>query len=179
MGRIQLPEKSEGEYVKIGDVLAGMIAYNAGDARRVNHLIKVYGFAKTIGESEGLDADTQEILEIAALTHDIGIRNSERKYGNCTGAHQQEEGPPEARALLSQLGANERVIERVCWLIAHHHTYSDIQGMDYQILVEADFLVNAFEDEMDEDAIRTVRGKLFRTKTGTNLLDLLFLSDVN
>lgn len=165
--------------MKIGDVLAGMIAYNAGDARRVNHLIKVYGFAKTIGESEGLDADTQEILEIAALTHDIGIRNSERKYGNCTGAHQQEEGPPEARALLSQLGANERVIERVCWLIAHHHTYSDIQGMDYQILVEADFLVNAFEDEMDEDAIRTVRGKLFRTKTGTNLLDLLFLSDVN
>ncbi|MEN6637503.1 MAG: HD domain-containing protein, partial [Clostridiaceae bacterium] len=99
--------------MKIGEVAAAMIAYNAGDARRVNHLIKVFGFAKTIGESEELDADTQEILEIAALTHDIGIRNCERKYGNCTGAHQQEEGPPEARALLSQLGANERVIERV------------------------------------------------------------------
>ena len=165
--------------MKIGDVLAYMVAYNAGDARRVNHLIKVYGFAKTIGESEGLDADTQEILEIAALTHDIGIRNSERKYGNCTGVHQQEEGPPEARALLSSLDASERVIERVCWLIAHHHTYSDIQGMDYQILVEADFLVNAFEDEMDIDAIRTVRERLFRTKTGTKLLDLLFLPDVN
>ena len=164
--------------MKIGDVLAYMVAYNAGDARRVNHLIKVYGFAKTIGESEGLDADTQEILEIAALTHDIGIRNSERKYGNCTGAHQQEEGPPEARALLSSLDASERVIERVCWLIAHHHTYSNIQGMDYQILVEADFLVNAFEDEMDIDAIRTVRERLFRTKTGTKLLDLLYLSDV-
>ena len=164
--------------MKIGDVLAEMVAYHAGDARRVNHLIKVYGFAKTIGESEGLDADTQEILEIAALTHDIGIRNSERKYGNCTGAHQQEEGPPEARALLSSLDASERVIERVCWLIAHHHTYSNIQGMDYQILVEADFLVNAFEDEMDIDAIRTVRERLFRTKTGTKLLDLLYLSDV-
>ncbi|MEA4914839.1 MAG: HD domain-containing protein [Christensenella sp.] len=153
-----------------------MTAYNAGDVRRVNHLIKVYGFAKTIGESEALDADTQEILEIAALTHDIGIRNSERKYGNCTGAHQQEEGPPEARALLLQLGARDRIIERVCWLIAHHHTYSDIQGMDYQILVEADFLVNAFEDEMDEDAIRTVRGKLFITKTGLELLDLLYFA---
>ena len=165
--------------MKIRDVLAYMVAYNVGDARRVNHLIKVYGFAKTIGESEGLDTDTQEILEIAALTHDIGIRNSERKYGNCTGAHQQEEGPPEARALLSSLDASERVIERVCWLIAHHHTYSDIQGMDYQILVEADFLVNAFEDEMDIDAIRTVRERLLRTKTGTKLLDLLFLPDVN
>ena len=165
--------------MKIGDVLAGMIAYNAGDVRRVNHLLKVYAFAKTIGEREGLDADTQEILEIAALTHDIGIRNSERKYGNCTGAHQQEEGPPEARALLASLAVSEDVIERVCWLIAHHHTYTEIQGLDYQILVEADFLVNAFEDEMDEDAIRTVREKLVRTKTGTKLLDLLFLTDVN
>ena len=70
------------------------------------------------------------------------------------------------------------LIFRVCWLIAHHHTYSNIQGMDYQILVEADFLVNAFEDEVDIDAIRTVRERLFRTKTGTKLLDLLYLSDM-
>ena len=162
--------------MKIGDVSVAMVAYNAADVRRVNHLLKVYGFAKTIGEREGLDARTQEILEIAALTHDIGIRNSERKYGNCSGAHQQEEGPPEARALLASLDVSEAVIERVCWLIAHHHTYTDIQVMDYQILVEADFLVNAFEDEMDDDAIRTVRGKLFRTKTGLELLDLLYFT---
>jgi len=162
--------------VKTGDVIAAMTAYNAGDARRVNHLIKVFGFAKTIGEREGLDADTQEILEIAALTHDIGIRNSERKYGNCTGEHQQEEGPPEARALLCALGAEEKIIERVCWLIAHHHTYHDIQGMDYQVLIEADFLVNAYEDEMDEDAIRAVRDKLFRTKSGVELMNFLYFS---
>ncbi len=153
-----------------------MVAYNAGDLRRVNHLLKVYGFAKTIGEREGLDTRTQEILEIAALTHDIGIRNSERKYGSCSGEHQQQEGPAEARALLYALGAEVDIIERVCWLIAHHHTYTDIQGMDYQILVEADFLVNAFEDEMDEDAIRTVREKLFRTNTGIELMNQLYFS---
>ena len=152
-----------------------MVAYNAGDARRVHHLIKVYGFAKMIGEAEGLDAGTQEILEIAALTHDIGIRNSERKYGNCSGWHQQEEGPPEARALLENLGIESSVIDRVCWLIAHHHTYASIKGLDYQILVEADFLVNAYEDEMDEDAIRTVQEKLFCTQTGKELLKKLYL----
>lgn len=162
--------------MKIGDVAAAMIAYNAGDARRVNHLLKVYGFARTIGERECLDARTQEILEIAALTHDIGIRNSERKYGSCSGEHQQHEGPPEAHALLSALGAETEIIERVCWLIAHHHTYTYIVGMDYQILVEADFLVNAYEDEMDADAIRTVREKLFRTKSGIELLNLLYFS---
>ena len=163
----------------IGDVAAAMCAYNAGDARRVNHLMKVFAFAKTIGEREGLDAQTQEILEVAALTHDIGIRNSERKYGNCTGAHQQEEGPPEARALLIRLGAAEALIERVCWLIAHHHTYTNIKGLDYQILVEADFLVNAYEDEMDEDAIRTVQEKLFCTQTGKELLKKLYLCAEN
>ena len=160
--------------MKTADVLLEMIRYNAGDARRVNHLIKVYGFAKVIGEREGLDARTQEILEIAALTHDIGIRNSERKYGNCSGEHQQVEGPPEARTLLGALLAEETLIERVCWLIAHHHTYSNIQELDYQILVEADFLVNAYEDEMDEDAITTVRERIFRTKTGIELLDTLY-----
>ena len=165
--------------MKIGDVAAAMCAYNAGDARRINHLLKVFAFAKTIGEREGLDAQTQEILELAALTHDIGIRNSERKFGNCTGAHQQEEGPPEARAMLMHLGAEEHIIERVCWLIAHHHTYTNIQGMDYQILIEADFLVNAYEDEMDEDAIRTVQGKLFRTETGKELLKKLYLCAEN
>ena len=165
--------------MKIGDVAAAMCAYNAGDARRVNHLIKVFAFAKTIGEREGLDAQTQEILEVAALTHDIGIRNSERKYGNCTGAHQQEEGPPEARALLIRLGATDALIERVCWLIAHHHTYTNIKGLDYQILVEADFLVNAYEDEMDEDAIRTVQEKLFGTQTGKELLKKLYLCAEN
>ena len=162
-----------------GDVLREMIAYNAGDARRINHLMKVFCFAKAIGEAEGLDGATQEILEIAALTHDIGIRNSERKYGNCTGAHQQEEGPPEARALLIRLGATDALVERVCWLIAHHHTYTNIKGLDYQILVEADFLVNAYEDEMDEDAIRTVQEKLFCTQTGKELLKKLYLCAEN
>ena len=160
--------------MKTADVLLEMIRYNAGDARRVNHLIKVYGFAKVIGEREGLDARTQEILEIAALTHDIGIRNSERKYGSCSGEHQQVEGPPEARTLLEALQADEALVERVCWLIAHHHTYSNIRGLDYQILVEADFLVNAYEDEMDEDTIKTVRERIFRTKTGIELLDTLY-----
>ncbi len=161
--------------MKTEDVAAAMVAYFAGDVRRVNHLLKVFGFAKTIGEKEGLDVRTQQVLEIAALTHDIGIRLSEQKYGSCSGAHQQIEGPPEARRLLSSLGADDALIARVCWLIAHHHTYTDIRELDYQILVEADFLVNAYEDDMDEDAIRTVRNKIFRTKTGIGMLDLLYL----
>jgi len=161
----------------IEQVLLKMIEYYAGDPRRVNHFLKVYGFAKAIGAGEGLDARTREILEIAALTHDIGIRNSEAKFGSSAGSYQQTEGPPEADKLLRSLGIEEAIIARVCRLIARHHTYTDIEGMDYQILVEADFLVNAYEDQLSTDAIRTFERKVFRTETGMALLHTLCIFD--
>ena len=93
---------------------------------------------------------TQFILEAAALTHDIGIKNGEAKFGagKCSGKTQELEGPPAAAELLAKLGFAPDVCERVCYLIGHHHTYTNIDGMDYQILVEADFLVNFYEDGM-------------------------------
>ncbi len=69
----------------IGNVLHEMIGYYKGDVRRINHFLKVYGFAKAIGAGEGLCEKEQEILEIAALTHDIGIKNSEQKFGSSAG----------------------------------------------------------------------------------------------
>jgi hypothetical protein len=54
--------------------------------------------------------------------------------------------------LLEGLGIEAAYIDRVCWLIAHHHTYTNIKEIDYQILVEADFLVNFYEDDMSSDS---------------------------
>lgn len=158
----------------IGQIINAMIAYYAGDVRRINHFLKVYGFAKAIGEMEGLDESTQEIIEIAALTHDIGIKNSEKKYNSSAGNYQQIEGPPEAKKLLAELGIESGVIDRVCWLIAHHHTYTDIQGIDYQILVEADFLVNFYEDNVSQDSIQSIRDKIFKTLSGKMILNAIY-----
>ena len=154
-----------------------MIAYYAGDVRRINHFLKVYGFAKAIGEMEGLDESTQEIIEIAALTHDIGIKNSEKKYNSSAGNYQQIEGPPEAKKLLAELGIESGVIDRVCWLIAHHHTYTRVDGLDYQILLEADFLVNADEGGLARAAIENMRQSVFRTGAGVRLLDSIYLRE--
>ena len=160
----------------ISSILRSMISYFEKDTRRINHLLKVYGFARAIGTAEGLDAGLQQILEIAALTHDIGIKNSERKYGVSNGAYQQMEGPPEAKKMLEALQVAPATVERVCWLIAHHHTYGNIQGMDYQILVEADFIVNIFEGEMAPDQIRHIREKIFKTRAGLKILDDLYIT---
>ena len=158
-------------------VTVKMIDYYAGDPKRIQHFIKVYHFAKLIGEMEHIDPDTQEILEVAALVHDIGIKNSEEKYHSSSGKYQELEGPPEAEVLLRSLGYPEPFVDRVCWLVGHHHTYGNIQQMDHKILVEADFLVNAYEDALSEQAIRNVLSTLFRTETGKHLLKTMFLKD--
>ncbi len=151
-----------------------MIDYYRNDPRRINHFIKVHAFAKEIGELEGLDGETLFILEAAAYVHDIGIKNSEQKYGSSAGKYQELEGPAEAEKLLSQLGFDKRVINRVSYLVGHHHTYDKVDGEDYRILIEADFIVNAYEDCMSKESVENVRSKIFKTKSGTEILDTLF-----
>ena len=99
-----------------------------------NIFMKVYGYAAAIGKLEKLDPATQEILETAALLHDIGIKVSEEKYHSSAGKYQEIEGPAEARRLLMEAGADQELTHRVCWLIGHHHTYSNIRDIDHQIL---------------------------------------------
>ncbi len=159
---------------RVGRVIDAMTRYYAGDVRRINHFLKVYGYAKVIGELEGLEEGMQELLEIAALVHDIGIKISEEKYHSSAGKYQELEGPPVAEKLLADLGFPGELVERVCYLVGHHHTYKGIDGADYQILVEADFLVNIQEEELGEREINSIREKIFRTSSGLALLDRLF-----
>ena len=144
--------------MQLQQLLEAMIAYMGGDARRIQHFIKVHALAQLIGRQEQLNERTQFILEAAALTHDIGIKN----------------GPPAAAELLAKLGFAPDVCERVCYLIGHHHTYTNIDGMDYQILVEADFLVNFYEDGMSKEAIQTACGRIFKTASGIRLCRQMF-----
>ena len=151
-----------------------MIELYNGDAKRIQHFCKVHSYAKLIAEMENVDAKTLFILETAALTHDIGIHLCEEKYGNCNGKLQEKEGPVIAEKLLSDLGFSGEVSERVQYLIAHHHTYNNIAGIDYQILVEADFLVNLFEDKVSPDGCRNAYHKIFRTESGKRLYRTMY-----
>jgi len=154
-----------------------MIEYYRNDPKRIQHFIKVHSFADIIGRLEGLDDRTQFILETAAIVHDIGIKPSEIKYGNCNGKNQEKEGVEPAANMLSELGYDDDITERVCFLVAHHHTYSDIDGIDWQILIEADFIVNSFEDNLTHDALISVYNKIFKTKSGKSIFREMFLSD--
>ena len=151
-----------------------MIAYDAGDAARIQHFTKVHSFARLIGRMEQLTEEQLVILEAAAYVHDIGIKPSEQRYGDCSGKHQEELGPAPARELLSQCGFTAQQTERVAYLVGHHHTYTDIDGADYQILVEADFLVNFFETESPAEIIRHTYETIFRTESGKDICRKMF-----
>jgi NAD-dependent dihydropyrimidine dehydrogenase PreA subunit len=155
-------------------LIGQMIKYFEGDPKRIQHFIKVHSLAKLIGEMEMIPDDMLYILEVASITHDIGIKNSEKKYGDCNGHHQETEGPPEADLLLSSLHYERDVINRVCWLIAHHHTYTDITDTDHQILVEADFLVNMYEDNEPYENIVSVYKNIFKTKSGKSICENMY-----
>ena len=151
-----------------------MIELYSGDAKRIQHFCKVHSYAKLIGESENLDSRSLFILEAAALTHDIGIHTCEEKYGSCGGKLQEKEGPAIAAKLLRELGFDDDVSERVQFLIAHHHTYDNIDGMDYQILVEADFLVNIMEDNLSKEAAQHAYDSIFKTERGKKICREMF-----
>lgn len=159
---------------QLDDLFMDMIAYYDGDPKRIQHFTKVHSYARLIGIGEELDDASLFILEAAAYTHDIGIRVAEEKYGRCDGKLQEQEGPIIAQKMLSQLGFENYIVERICFLIGHHHTYDNIDGLDYQILVEADSLVNLYEDDAGNRAIDKAYKRIFKTETGKKIFRLMF-----
>ena len=151
-----------------------MISYDHGCPGRIQHFLKVHSFAKTIAVSEHLDEKTLFITETAAIVHDIGIRLCLEKYGDGNGKLQEKEGPAIAAGLLDRFGFDSEVSERVQYLIGHHHTYNNIDGIDYQILVEADFLVNICDDNLTKDAALKAYNNIFKTESGKKICREMF-----
>lgn len=159
---------------KIEKVAMFMIRKNGGDIKRIEHSLKVYGYAQLLGIAESLDEKTLEILELTALLHDIGIHVAESKYGISTSHYQETEGPPVAREILTSLDFNPETVDRVCFIISKHHTFTAVDLIDFQLLVEADFLVNSTEDHMSDHQISNFAKNIFKSESGLMYLKLLF-----
>lgn len=161
----------------ISQAVEKMLAVEGETVRDVAHFMKVYAYARTIAELEGLTAQQRESCELAAVLHDIACPFCRRKYGSDAGNLQEKEGGPLASALLTELGCPEELKNRVAFLVSHHHTTVGVDGSDWQILLEADFLVNAEEGHAPRELIETMRKNVYRTAAGTRFLDKIFLND--
>ena len=155
-------------------VALAMMQKNSGDTKRIEHSLKVFAYAQFLGVAESLDYKTLEILELTALLHDIGIHIAERKYGTSTSHYQEVEGPPVAREILKSLEYDPEIIERICFIISRHHTFTATDSIDFQLLVEADFLVNSTEDHLSDHQIISFAKNIFKSESGLMYLKLLF-----
>ena len=95
-----------------------MIGFYHGNRHDIAHFLKVWAMAKTIGELEGLDGHTQEVLELAAVVHDIACPLCREKYGDTNGKHQELESPPLVEAFFEGLPVGRGGVERISWLAA-------------------------------------------------------------
>ena len=109
-----------------------------------------------------------------AYIADIAIPLCNEKYGAHPGPLQEREGPPLAREMLSRLPFTDREIDRVCTLVGEHHTCHPIDGIDHQILLEADFIVNSFENGHDRATLEHTYSRVFATKSGREIYATMF-----
>ncbi|WP_024735567.1 HD domain-containing protein [Enterocloster asparagiformis] len=158
----------------VAEIMAKMISFSEGNIHDIDHLIRVWTYAKTISSLEELEAETQYVLEVAAITHDIACPMCREMYGNTNGKLQEKEGESMVRAFLKDSGMSKEEIDRVSYLVGHHHTFSNIDGMDYQILIEADYIANAAESGYTKSSIENALSKIIKTKSATRLILSMF-----
>ncbi len=151
-----------------------METYFATDVRRIAHAHDVTSHANEL--LQYVDADPLLTLS-AAYLHDIGIPEAERKFGRCDGKLQEQEGPSVARMLLADIGAEEVFIERVCELVANHHTPSGVNSPEFRILWDADALVNLAEVVVGKEtyAIDSILNKALVTEAGYRIAKRIYL----
>jgi HD superfamily phosphohydrolase YqeK len=146
-----------------------MKRYFKQDFKRIGHAGRVARYAEMIAKAEGGDI---AVILSAAYLHDIGIRESERKYNSSAARYQEEEGPPVAREILTRLQARNELIEEVCDIIGHHHHPRAEETINFKVLYDADLITNmeeTKEDLPDKDRLKDTINKSFLTKGGGDL----------
>lgn len=151
-----------------------MIDFFNGSVHDIEHFLKVHAYAELIGRLEGLDEKTQNTLEMAAVVHDIACPLCREKYGHAGTKQQEEESEALLRPFLAEFDLPGDVLERVIYLVTHHHTVSGIDGLDYQILIEADFLINASERQLENEEIQRFCRNVVRTGAGRQVFASIY-----
>jgi HD superfamily phosphodiesterase len=157
----------------VDELVEDMRSVFGDDHSRVDHALAVLGYANEIHAVEGGDA---QVVQAAAILHDIGIHEAERKYGSPAGRYQEIEGPPIAEGILRTRGFDEERITHVCRIIANHHSARNIDTLEFRVLWDADWLVNlpeVFEKDGDSDR-RSRIDRIFKTSTGRQIALRLF-----
>jgi HD domain len=146
--------------------------YFGSDIKRINHAKKVLDYAEELLRKEGGD---WHIVVPAAILHDVGIKIAEDKYGSAAGHLQEKEGPDAAKKILLKLGFKKEGIEEICRIVGHHHSPGKVQSRNFDIILDADWLVNLKDEIGDKDKLEKMINKVFVTNTAKELAKTIYL----
>jgi len=148
----------------------------AGDQKRIDHALAVLNYAEQIQASEGGDP---LVVKAAAILHDIGILEAERKYGSSAGKYQEIEGPPIAEQILQRYDLDQEAVGHVCKIIANHHSAKDVDTLEFRIVWDADWLVNLPTEfaGASEAELQQIIDKTFKTHKGCQMAIDLFVKN--
>jgi hypothetical protein len=146
------------------------------DRKRINHALAVLEYAERIQAIEGGD---ETVVTAAAILHDIGIHQAERKYNSSAGKYQEIEGPPIAEKILNDISFDSERIGHVCKIIANHHSAKNIDTLEFRVIWDADWLVNIPDEcgEMSVDKLKGFIDRIFKTNTGRQIAKDLYLRE--
>ncbi|HEW79484.1 MAG TPA: HD domain-containing protein [Phycisphaerales bacterium] len=140
----------------------------AGDKKRIRHTLAVLDYAEQIQAVEGGDA---LVVTAAAILHDIGIHEAERKYGSSAGKYQEIEGPSIAEEILKRYNVADDATRHICRIVGSHHSAKDIDTTEFRIVWDADWLVNIPTDfaNADKEKLQKIIDKVFKTRRGRQI----------
>lgn len=163
-----LVPQDDGSISMCDRLIAEMRNIFGNDRKRISHALKVLSFAEEILKHETGDP---LVVRAAAILHDIGIHEAERKYKSCAGNYQEIEGPPIAAGIMEKLKIDKEVIEHVCRIIASHHSAKDIDTIEFRILWDADWIVNIPDEYpgLEANKISALIERIFKTAYGRKM----------
>ena len=153
-------------------LLYSALCYEEGHCRRTQHILKVYALAKLLGEQEKISTEDQQILQAAAILHDIAIKYCKKHYnGDASQEKQKKEASHLVQEFLQEANYLPSYIPKIVDLVSKHHDYRKEKSKLLQILIEADLIVNCYENQPDYKKSKFIKD-IFQTTGGKKLLEL-------
>lgn len=158
-------EADEAAESMVDRLIADMKSVFGKDQKRIEHALTVLEHSRALLRSEEA---SPKVVMAAAVLHDIGIKEAEKKHGSAAGAYQEMEGPPIAERIMKEAGLDNETIEHVSHIVGSHHRGNDIDTPEFRIVWDADFLVNLPEEHPDLSGAEIEKKieKIMRTESG-------------
>ena len=165
---VKARQKAEEKALLRERIALEMKKYYGTDFRPMSHALKVARYAEQILKMEG---GNPLIVLGASYLHGMAVhKRGKRSEG--TPVHVQDgEGLAAAKAILEKLSVEKEIADEICDILGHLDRPREQDGLNFQIVYEAEWLATAEEKGISTDREKDAEfiDRVFRTVTGKQM----------